>query len=402
MGGCLAAATYLQASARCDEHKARLCSPYELLQTTVGTGCGFDTEKVKVWALDSCGGAGSHQVVLSQKPEDWICASDKSLYGVRCCADDYLPPRQLPPKVPPTPLKMRLPPLDAPAPPSPGQRPDLRESTSAPIPAMQMLPPPMPSPPLTLTSPHAAGSQKPLSSRLLSPSPPPWWQERQKKKGSPSIEATPLSLLESKRLPPPPKHHPKQGQATNSVTKTDGPLIERQPQQTSTPPMASVSESKAHSPQHQAARHAGSLTTGKVIPSENPLPPPRQAAAWATFWAAALNAWTTYSAMRRALVSAAFGPPTPVAEVLLFGVVDLTLLFVVGLLITCFLQRLARQRTRKVSYARLDFNNEADGNVPMLRQSRKPMQSYYKIACEEGASLRTDKPPSRKHRSWFF
>tara|TARA_B100000795_G_C22676082_1_gene389825 strand:- start:112 stop:444 length:333 start_codon:yes stop_codon:yes gene_type:complete len=109
-----------------------------------------------------------------------------------------------------------------------------------------------------------------------------------------------------------------------------------------------------------------------------------------------------YSAARRTLVSAAFGPSTPVAEDLLLGVVDVSLLFVVGLLITCFLRRLAWQRTRKVSYARLDFNDEADGNAPILRRARGPSPSYYKIAREEGAPSRTDTPRSRKQRSWFF
>ena len=419
MGGCQTAATYLQASARCNEQKARLCTPYELLQATVGTGCGFDTDKVKVWALDSCGSAGSHQVVLSQKPEDWVCATDMSLHGVRCCADDYLPPRRSPPPPPPnatpTPLKIRrlpLPPLplDSPAPPSAvrQQRPvsptdvgGSRGSVPAPIPATQLPSPPIKSPPLTLPSLHAAGSQKP---HLLSPPPPPpWWQERQKKKVSPPppTETTPLSLPELAPLPLPPKHHPKQGQAVDSVT--NGPLIERQPQHTPTPPLVSLSEPKAHTPQHQATRHAGPPTTGKAAPSGNASPPPRPAAAaWATFWAAALYAWTVYSAARRTLVRAAFGPSTPVAEDLLLGVVDVSLLFVVGLLITCFLRRLAWQRTRKVSYARLDFNDEADGDAPILRRAREPSPSYYKIAREEGAPSRTDTPRSRKQRSWFF
>ena len=123
-------------------------------------------------------------------------------------------------------------------------------------------------------------------------------------------------------------------------------------------------------------------------------------AAWVAFWAAALHAWTVYSAVRRTLVSAAFRPSTPVAEDLLLRVIDVTLLFVAGLLITCFLRRLARQRSRKVSYARLDFNGETNGNAPILSR-RRPAPSYYEIAREVGPRLK-DKPLSGQNRSWFF
>jgi hypothetical protein len=409
MGGCLTAATYLQAASRCAEQGARLCSPYELMQVTVGTGCGYDADKVKVWAVDSCGDAGSHQVVLSRKPEEWICASDQSFHAVRCCADDYVPPRRAPP--PPPPASPALPPSPAPPPPLRRQRP---HSPARPPPApteragfrpkntvaaaarhVVPLPPPLASPrpmraPAPLPPPvlvHATSSQMPSSSRSPPP-PPPWWLERHKKRSS----SPPPSQPDDVSSPPPtqltsgaPKHQPKQ-QIAHSIV--NGTALPKSIGGATPPSTLSSAAPKAHAHPHAADTDPPSLSWWD---------------SWPGFYTAAQHAWAEYASLRRALVKSAVGPSRPVSEEELM-VVDLAFLCGVGLIFACFLRRLARQRTRKRSYGRYDFNDEADALVPISRSGRltRPAPSYYEISVQERSRMRSKKKPRREGKDWFF
>ena len=95
MGGCLNAATWRQANARCRQFGARLCTLSEL-PVTRHTGCGHDEEYV--WVHEPCDHenevphwVAAHPINDRKEEYQWKalhhCVPGTDLNAVRCCAD---------------------------------------------------------------------------------------------------------------------------------------------------------------------------------------------------------------------------------------------------------------------------------------------------------------------------
>ena len=204
MGGCLSYATYSEAVARCDQYGARLCNVQEQA-VVAGTGCGYDSDKVKVWAAASCGlGATHHLVMLSRKADEAECSDDASPQAVRCCADDFhRPPASPPPKFSlwQTASQLRRPTI---RPPPPRPPPQLRPPPPPP-PSVAMMPSQSPPPPPASESsfhPTINADKEDMPNRR-----DPWYS-RPLMESEPMPPNPPLSRLPPPRPPPPPPPPP--------------------------------------------------------------------------------------------------------------------------------------------------------------------------------------------------